>query len=171
MEQYPIHWPHFYTATILDWKYLLQEDNFKDIIISSLQYLVTKNKIKLYAFVIMSNHIHLIWQALSVSNPEKNRLSFMKYTAQQMKFELMKTNEQLLKEFKVDKKDRAYQFWKREALSIELFTEKVFMQKLEYIHNNPVKAGLCKYPEDYKYSSASFYNGGIDYFEILTSYI
>ena len=119
----------------------------------------------------MSNHIHLIWQSLPESNPEKNKLCFMKYTAQQMKFELMKTNEQLLKEFKVDKKDRIYQFWKREALSIELFTERVFIQKLEYIHNNPVKAGLCKYPEDYKYSSASFYNGGIDYFEILTSYI
>ena len=43
------------------------------------------------------------------------------------------------------------------------------MQKLEYIHENPVKAGMCQYAEDYKYSSASFHNGGIDYFEILSS--
>jgi REP element-mobilizing transposase RayT len=170
MNEYPSLWPEFYTATILEWKFLLSEEKYKIIIITSLQYLVRNNKIKLYAFVIMSNHIHLIWQVMQGDSYEKIRLSFKKFTAHQIKFELQKSNPELLKEFKVDKKDREYQFWKRDALSIELFTDKVFQQKLNYIHNNPVKASMCKFPEEYKYSSANFYNGGNDEFEMITEY-
>jgi len=170
VENRHIYFPEYYTATILDWKALLKEDKLKNISISSLRYLVISNRIKLYAFVIMHNHIHLIWQTIEEHTPARVRHSFMKYTAQQIKFELIKTNPEFLKEFKVDKKDREYQFWKRYPLSIEIYTEKVFLQKIEYIHNNPVKAGLCKYSEDYQYSSASYYNGGNDRFEILSSY-
>jgi hypothetical protein len=57
----------------------------------------------------------------------------------------------------VNAKDRKHQVWERNALSISLFTKSVFLQKLNYIHNNPVKAGVCELPEAYKYSSASFY--------------
>jgi putative transposase len=167
MQVYPIHWPEFYTASILNHEFLLHEDNYKDIIISSLRYLVKNNKIKLYAFVIMSNHIHLIWQAFPGNNPDKIRHSFKKYTAQQMKFELIKNNKLYLKEFKVVRKDRIYQFWKRDALAVTLFNEKVFFQKMIYIHYNPVKAGLCKNPEDYKYSSAGYYHNGEDLFGML----
>ena len=55
-----------------------------------------------------------------------------------------------------------YQFWERNALNTELRTAKVFNQKLNYIHRNPVEAGICKLPEEYKYSSALFYETGID---------
>jgi putative transposase len=82
MEQYPIYWPQFYTATILEWKPLLNPDKYKQLIVESLQYLTTNKKITLYAFVIMSNHIHLIWQILPDNTPQKIPLSFMKYTAQ-----------------------------------------------------------------------------------------
>ncbi len=71
MNSYPNEWPKFYTATILEWKFLLSEEKYKSIIISSLQYLVKSNKIKLYGFVIMSNHIHLIWQELRVIRMKK----------------------------------------------------------------------------------------------------
>jgi hypothetical protein len=71
MEKYPVYWPQFYTATILEWKPLLNPDKYKQIIIESLQYLTTNKKITLYAFVIMNNHIHLIWQALPGNIPEK----------------------------------------------------------------------------------------------------
>ena len=50
-----------------------------------------------------------------------------------------------------------YQFWQQHNHPIELNTNEVFDQRLDYIHNNPVQAGLCNYPEEYKYSSASFY--------------
>ena len=83
----------------------------------------------------------------------------------------------LLEEFKVNKYDCTYQTWKREPLSIELFTEKTFLQKLEYIlsdwpggHNNPVIAGLVAHPEEYKYSSARFYVDGSDDSKMITHY-
>lgn len=76
----------------------------------------------------------------------------------------------VLENFKVNKYDRAYQIWKRESLSIELFTEAVFIQKMEYIHDNLVRAGLCKYPEEYYYSPAKFYYSGVDDFGMLTHY-
>ena len=65
-------------------------------------------------------------------------------------------------------KDRTYQFWERTSLGSELYSHDVFMQKLEYIRWNPVKAGLCSFPEGYYYSSAKFYHTGIDEFNMLT---
>ena len=95
----------------------------------------------------------------------------MKFTAQNIKFALAIDNPALLEKCKVNKTDREYQIWKRKPLSIELSSEKVFLQKLEYIHNNPVKAGICLYPEDYHFSSALFYEKGIDHFKMLTHYM
>ena len=63
----------------------------------------------------------------------------------------MKNHPAVLKMFYVNAKDRKYQIWERNPLSIDLWTNKVFMQKMEYIHNNPVAAGICVYAEDYKY--------------------
>ncbi len=66
----------------------------------------------------------------------------MKQTAKQLKLTLAKNDSATLDNFKVNKYNRSYQIWKRDSLSIELRTHAVFMQKLEYIHYNPVKAGL-----------------------------
>ena len=170
-QLYPVHWPQFYTATIYEWKQLLLQDQYKEIIIESLKFLVADKRIELNGFVIMSNHIHLIWQALPGFTPEDNQASFMKYTAQQMKKMLTIDDPVFLEEFKVNKYDRTYQLWKREPLGTELFTPSVLLQKLEYIHNNPVRAGLCTYPEEYHYSSAKFYEKGIDDFGMLTHYM
>jgi putative transposase len=168
---YPEHWPQFYTATINKWQHLLSSNECKDIIINSLQFLVNEKRIRLYAFVIMSNHIHLIWQPLAGNTPSSIQSSFMKYTAQQIIRHLQKTDIKIVESLKVNKGDRVYQVWKREALSIELRTSAVFNQKLDYIHYNPVKAGLCLQPEEYYYSSAKFYNNEGDVFDMLTHYL
>ncbi len=170
MENYPIHWPQFYTATILEWKPLLISNTNKWIIIDSLRYLTQSKIVKVYALVIMSNHIHLIWQPMSSYTPKKVQHVFLKYTAQQMKFGLIASDSPFLKEYRVNSKDREYQFWKRNSLSIEIFTQKVFIQKLNYIHQNPVKAKMVKHSIDYYFSSANFYENGIDPFGILTDY-
>jgi putative transposase len=64
---------------------------------------------------------------------------------------------ELLNDLLVNAKDRKYQVWERNSLGVQLWTPNVFKQKLDYIHNNLVRAGLCKFPEDYRYSSARFY--------------
>src|SRR5260221_6092795 len=167
---YPEYHPEFYTATIYEWKNLLADNSNKDIIIDSLKFLVHDKRVILNAFVIMSNHIHLIWQPMLGFTPSAIQASFMKYTAQQLKRSLIKKNNKILAEFKVNKYDREYQIWKREPLGIELRTHEVFIQKLEYLYYNPVKAGLCSNPEEYYYSSAKFYYKGTDDFGMLTHY-
>ena len=113
--------------------------------------MVENKRIELNAFVVMENYIHLIWQPLPGQSLSSIQLSFMKFTAQQIKFTLAIDNPVLLEQCKVDKTDREYQIWKRKPLSIELGSEKIFLQKLEYIHYNPVKANICNYPEDYHF--------------------
>jgi putative transposase len=167
---YPEHWPQFFTATINNCEHLLADDKNKDIIVDSLKFLVAEKRIELNALAIMSNHIHLIWQPLFGFTPTDIQSSFMKYTAQQLKRSLIENNMEALASFKVNKYDREYQFWKRDSLGFELISPAVFEQKLNYIHYNPVKAGLCINPEDYYYSSARFYNDGIDNFGMLTHY-
>lgn len=161
-------YPQFFTATNLEWEKLLKPDKYKNIIIESLRFLVKEKRIILYAFVIMENHLHLIWQMQPGIRSQDVQRDFLKYTAQKIKSDLQKNHPAVLSRFKVKTKDRKYQFWEKNALSIELSTEKVFQQKLNYIHNNPVKAGLCILPEEYHYSSASFYELNKTAWEFLT---
>ncbi len=149
----------FFTATILDWKFLLAPDKYKDIIVNSLRYFVEANKIAVHAFVIMDNHIHLVWHIVHPNIPAQIQGNFLKFTARAFINDLRVTNPDFLQEFYAGKKDRTYQIWKREPLSIDIWSESVLKQKLEYIHSNPVRAGICDCPEDYKYSSASMYLG------------
>jgi REP element-mobilizing transposase RayT len=135
----------------------LKDDSFKDIITESLTYLAESNRVYVYAFVIMGNHFHLMWQMMGAHKKTHVQRDFLKYTSQQilkaMKTEKSKRPNELL----VNAKDRKYQVRERNSLGVPLWKPEVFEQKLDYIHNNPVKAGFWHYPEDYKYSSARFY--------------
>src|ERR1019366_3849435 len=109
MKEEYLHYPaNYFTATVYEWEPLLANDNYKDIIIESLQYLVDKKRIELNAFVIMNNHIHLIWQALQSFTPSQIQASFMKFTAQQLKPSMMKNDIDLLASLKLNKYDREY---------------------------------------------------------------
>ena len=164
--------PQFFTATILEWKPLLKEDAFKDIVIKSLLFLCNEKSIVVYGFVIMPNHIHLIWQIQDGYKREIIQMRFLKFTAQQMKFRLLDTKDKRLSWFFVNAKDREYQFWERNSLSVDLWNPEVFMQKLDYIHNNPLKYKwrLAELPEEYRYSSADFYYSGKNEFGLVTHY-
>ena len=165
-----IGYAYFYTATVLNWQKLLKPDKYKDMVIDSLKYLVDKNKIKVYGFVIMPNHIHLIWEMLEMNGKEMPYASILKYTGHQFLKDIRKNHPQVLDYFEVNTSTRAYNFWQRNSLPIVLYTDEVFWQKLDYIHNNPLqeKRQLADYPENYRYSSAKFYMTGKDDFGILT---
>jgi len=149
--------PEFITVTCLNWKPILMEDRFKNIIIDSLSYLSGAKRVSVYAFVIMSNHFHLIWQMIGDHKKEDVQRDLLKFTGQQILKHLRNEKSELQNELLVQAKDRKYQVWERNSLSIPLWSKDVFLQKLEYVHHNPVRAGLCQYPEDYTYSSAKFY--------------
>ena len=73
----------FFTATILEWKHLLRPSKYKDILVNSLRFLATENRVCIYGFVIMDNHIHIIWQLHESIKQHQVQQSFLKYTAQQ----------------------------------------------------------------------------------------
>ncbi len=167
------HYIQFFTATILWWKKLLQPDKYKQIIIESMRFLVNDNRVKIYGFVIMPNHIHLVWRINENCLLEEVQRDFLKYTAQQIKFDLQKHHPQVLSYFEVNLKDRKYQFWERNPLSIDLFDRKTVEQKLVYIHNNPLqeKWNLASHPRDYRYSPFRFYETHRNDFDFLTHYM
>lgn len=150
---------YFWTATIHKWNKLLTQESFKKVILSSLQYLSSKDKIEVFAFVIMPNHIHLIWRIREHNGKETSQGAFLKYTAHH--FKKMLDVEQLRK-FKVEESNKAYEFWQRDSLAIPLYSAEVAFQKLDYLHDNPLAEhwALAQDPSDYYYSTASFYEKG-----------
>lgn len=162
------HYPQFFTATILEWKQLLKPVKYKELIASSLQFLVQDKRVIVYGFVFMSNHIHLLWQIQPGHKREDVQRDFLKYTAQKIKYDLEMHHQSMLTLFLVNAKDRKYQIWERNPLSIDLWSRDIMWQKLDYLHQNPVRAGLCPLPENYHWSSALFYHSGKDNFGWLT---
>ena len=148
---------YFFTATINSWKHLLLEDDFKDIIIDSLKWLDKEAKAYTHGFVIMPNHIHILW---TYGEEEKHDpvMALKSFTAHQFKKKLV-SNHRILNEYASTQGDREYQFWERRSKSIPMMNRAIAGQKLDYIHNNPLqeKWQLAVLPELYKYSSASFY--------------
>ncbi len=160
--------PQFITITVYEWKHLLKPDKYKRLVIDSLSFLVENRRVHVYGFVIMSNHMHLIWQIQEPHQRKDVQRDFLKFLGQQIKFDLAENHPDVLKRFLVNRKDRKYQFWQRNSYSLDLFSETVFLQKLAYTHENPVKAGLCDLPEEYHYSSARFYELNESSFGFLT---
>jgi putative transposase len=163
-------YPDFFTATCLKWLRVLEADSIKDIIVDSLRFLVAEKRVNVFAFCIMPNHIHIIWQMLGENLREDVQRDFLKYTGQQILRKFKSENSPLLSELLVNAKDRKYQVWERNAFSFPLVTHQVIDQKFNYIHANPVKAGLCTHPWEYKYSSADFYFRGGSDLGFLVSY-
>ena len=150
---------YFFTATNFKWIKLLEEDEHKNIVIDSLQFLSDNKRVKVLGFVIMPNHIHLIWKILAPHKNEDVQRYFLKYTAQQIKFSLIKKNSVLLDDILVNAIDRRYQLWERNAFWFEIDNTVTLIQKLNYIHNNPLQKKwlLANYAENYYFSSAKFY--------------
>lgn len=110
---------YIFTASILNWKPILFDDRLKQIIINSINFLVKEKGIKLYGFVIMPNHIHLILKPLGNPNYNNIQLSLMRFTAQNIKFHLLDHAPKTLVDFIVNKRDREYQIWQRNPLSVD----------------------------------------------------
>jgi putative transposase len=154
---------YFITLTVVGWIDVFTRKEYCDEILKNLEYCRAHKGLKVYAYCIMSSHIHLI-----VSN-EDERLpdilrDFKSYTAKQL-LQLIKSNisesrrEWLLYLFeyfaKTSSQNSEYQFWQKTSHPIELFSHAVFEQKRNYIHQNPVANGLVNDELTFVYSSAN----------------
>ncbi|MEE1946941.1 transposase [Pedobacter sp. KR3-3] len=164
---------YFWTSTVKDWKLLLKSDSYKQLIVDCLDELVKRKMIIVYAFVIMPNHIHLVWEAMGKNGNEMPHASFNKKTAHELVKDLKLNDPTLLLHFKVSEKERAYRIWQRDALAILMDSRAKVEQKVNYIHLNPLQErwSLADRPENYKWSSAKFYEEGIDDFGFITHYL
>ena len=160
----------FFTATCLNWQNLLEAEVHKNIVLSSLKFLVEENRIWLYGYVIMPNHIHLLWRKQNLWTEKSIAQNFLKYTAQQIKLSLLANNPEELIKYKSSQADRQYHFWERRPHQATMNNRSVIEQKLDYLHQNPVRKGLCLSSLDYLYSSASFYEAQSSN-ELLTHYM
>ena len=125
--------------------------------------------IKIYGFVIMPNHVHFIWQQLQKNGKETPQGSFLKYTAHEF-LKILKQNG-TSKLYEVNAANKKHQIWQRDSLSVEISNTTFAKQKLEYIHFNPVsgKWNLARDYMEYNYSSARFYETGVDEFGFLSN--
>ena len=149
---------YFYTATCLEWKPLLDEDYHKKIILDSLKFFVENKVCLVYGFVIMPNHIHLILKI----DPEKRsnfQQRFLKFTAQAIIDRMRVFYPKRLNSIVSTQKDRKYHFWERNSMWKQILTEKIFYQKLRYIHQNPTRGRhkIAQSSVDYEFSSALSY--------------
>jgi putative transposase len=149
---------YFWTATINNWQHLLLQNTYKDAITQSLQFLSDTGKVDVFAFVIMPNHVHLIWRLNEMNGKESPHASFLKFTAHTFQKMLRKAGNDLTA-YAVDAANKKFEFWQRDSLAIRLFTKKVALQKLNYLHYNPLAEhwNLATDPCEYKYSSAMYY--------------
>jgi len=160
----------FFTATCLYWQPLLAKDERKQVIMDSLRFMVNDKRIWLYGFVVMPNHIHFLWSRQEEWKERSTEQIFLKFTAQQIKFRIIDTNPAELVNYRSTQSDRLYHFWERRPYKARMYSRKVAKQKLDYIHRNSVKTGLCKKPEDYFYSSARYYELNKDDWGFITHY-
>jgi len=165
--------PYFWTITVKQWQHLLKAEDHKMIIIDSLQWLCSNQLIKVYGYVIMPNHIHLLWNQLRMNGKEFPKNSFEKFTAKSMIRHMQLDQPMDVRNYKVSASDRRYNIWQRDPLAVKIFSREMAIQKLQYIHNNPLQVhwALSDSPETYRFSSAGFYATGIDEFNILTHYM
>ena len=163
---------YFRTSTIKDWNHLLNQDKYKTLIIDCLKELIAKQLIKFYAYVIIPNHIHLVWELIEKNGKEMPHASFNKKTAHEILKDLKFNHQDVLPFFRVDEKEREYRIWQRDALASEMDSKNKVEQKIDYIHRNPLneKWNLAKRPEEYKWSSSKYYEQGENVFAILTYY-
>jgi REP element-mobilizing transposase RayT len=154
-------YPHFLTCTIVAWLPVFTRPATVQILLDCWGFLQEQGRLRLFGFVILENHLHLI---ASSTNLHKEIGDFKSFTARKIIDHLQARNVRTLLEqlhyYKArHKTDREHQLWQEGSHPKIIENEKVMQQKLDYIHLNPVKRGYVDKPEDWRYSSARNYSG------------
>ncbi|WP_187264063.1 REP-associated tyrosine transposase [Pontibacter beigongshangensis] len=166
---------HFLSFATVNWIDVFTRSAYKDVVAGSLNYCIRHKGLEVYAWCIMSNHVHLIIS--SQGDNQSNIIRDMKkHTAKTIIKEIAENPQESRREWmlwiferagKRNSNNTTYQFWQQHNQPIELNSNFLIDQKLDYIHNNPVEAGFVREPHDYPYSSAIDYAGGKGLVEII----
>jgi REP element-mobilizing transposase RayT len=176
-RKYKFHNPenaYFVSFATVQWVNLFTLEVYLEILAESLTYCRKHKGIELYAYVFMPNHVHLLFRSKE-NNPSGFMRDFKGFTSRKMLKEIQENPTENRKEFLLKIFEEAgsrnsnvkkYQLWQQNNHPIEVYSNWVVEQKVNYIHNNPVKKGYVTNPEEWKYSSARNYNGDQSVLEI-----
>ncbi|MEN6622591.1 MAG: transposase [Smithella sp.] len=153
--------PHFLTCTVVNWMPIFSNPENATIVLDAISWLQKENRMKLFGYVLMENHLHLIASSESLG---KTMAGFKSYTARCIIDRLQKQGENSLlaqiSYFKLPHKvDREYQLWQEGSHPQLIQYKSMMLQKLTYIHHNPVRRGYVEEPAHWRYSSARNYEG------------
>ncbi|HYQ55805.1 MAG TPA: transposase [Draconibacterium sp.] len=163
-RKYKFHNPegvYFVSFAVQGWLDVFTRNEYKNILVDNLKYCQEQKGLEIFAWCIMTSHIHLIIRAGKDILLQDILRDYKKFTSKAI-IKAIDENiqesrkEWLLKQFKIDGGNR---FWRGDNKPVELWSNKVIDQKIDYIHMNPVEEGLVFRPEDYVYSSAADYAG------------
>lgn len=159
---------YFLTFTVVGWIDVFSRLVYKEILTDSFRYCINNKGLHIYGWVIMSNHVHLIASAEHGNLPDIVR-DLKKFSAKKILEEINMNPQESRKEWMLaifrntgnyNRNNKEYQFWQQYTNKpVELYSKEVMQQKLNYIHDNPVIAGLVTSPEYYTYSSCIDYAG------------
>ncbi len=157
---------HYLTFQVIKWVDIFTRKVYRDIVIDSLRFCQDHKGLEIFAFVIMSNHVHLLVRS-SIGKLSDTVKECKSFTARKIldtiQDEPESRKEWMLNLFefsaKQHKRNEQHQFWTHENHAEIIFSNKFFDQKLNYIHDNPVRAGIVENAEDYLYSSARSFAG------------
>jgi len=170
---------YFLSMAVIEWLDVFIRRRYKDVIVDSLDYCTEQKSLIVYGYVIMSNHVHLL---IGKSNSE-NTFSdiirdFKKYTAMQIVKKMKNSTDEsrrkwmlymMKRQAEKNSNNTNYQFWQQHNQPIQVEGDMV-EEKLNYIHQNPVKAGWVDLPEHFLYSSARNYAGLQSLIQITSIY-
>ena len=163
-RKYKFHNPdgaYFISFAVQGWVDVFTRNIYKDILVDSLEHCINEREMELFAWCIMTNHVHLMARANGDSSLPEILRDFKKFTSKKILKTISQNDREsrrdwLINQFHTEKGKR---FWRGDNRPIEVWSNAVIAQKLSYIHNNPVQEGLVFRPEDYPYSSAIDYSG------------
>lgn len=155
------HGIYFITCTVVDWVDVFTRKIYRDIVIDSLNYCCCNKGLSIFAYVIMSNHIHLIIRS-DAGHLSDTLRDFKRFTAVNIINAIQQQPESrrewILHRFSwnggQNLRNTTNQFWFQDNRPEQIYSHPFFMQKLNYIHENPVRAGIVDKAEDFVYSSA-----------------
>ena len=158
------NYAYFVTCTIVDWLPIFQEQSYCQITLDSLAFLRSHKHTQLNAYVLMPTHLHaILWPEENVSLSDVLR-DFKRFTSRAISTEAKRRGDAIfLNAFESARREgRAqevsqYQVWQEGSHPEAIFTDDFARQKMDYIHFNPVRAGLVSAVGDWTYSSARAY--------------
>jgi len=147
---------YFVTSTIVNWIPVFSYSQCTEFLLEALNYSKLRKGLKIYAWVIMPEHFHMMCKSENLVDIIR---SIKSYTAKRIIYFLEQSNnEELLNQFRFSKKQykesSRYQIWQEGFKPKAILSENIYWQKICYIHNNPVKRGLAEIIEEYELSSA-----------------